>query len=54
MDKEVISAPKLLVRPSSCPNGTDEYHGLSPDGCPRRTSGDYRCLKWGNFPGNSG
>ena len=54
MDKEVISAPKRPVRPSSCPNGTDGYHGLSPDDCPGRTGGDYRCLKWGNFPGNSG
>jgi len=27
---------------------------VRPNPCPGRTTGPYRCLRWHNFPGNSG
>ena len=34
--------------------GTDGYLGVHPANSPGRTGGDCRCLRWRNFPGNSG
>ena len=33
---------------------TDWHLGVRLDDCPRRMGGDRRCLRWCDFPGNSG
>ena len=49
--RAVFSVPKRPVRPSLGPDG---YLSVRPQDSPGRTGGDCGCLRWRNFPGNSG